>query len=205
MKKEKIILVLNGKLFKKSKLTLFLKDYSKIICVDGAANKVINANMKPDYIIGDLDSISRINLVKYKNKIIELKDQNYNDLQKALNWLKNNGTSNIDVIGFDGKRADHMINNFNIIIDDINNFNIKIITERGTFYTVDKKMTFNNILNKSVSLFNKNPNNQISSKGLKYELKDRILLNMYEGTLNLAIQNDISLTTKHKILIFISN
>ena len=205
MKKEKIILVLNGKLFKKSKLTLFLKDYSKIICVDGAANKVINANMKPDYIIGDLDSISRINLVKYKNKVVELKDQNYNDLQKALNWLKNNGTSNIDIIGFDGKRADHMINNFNIIIDDINNFNIKIITERGTFYTVDKKMTFNNILNKSVSLFNKNPNNQISSKGLKYELKDRILLNMYEGTLNLAIQNDISLTTKHKILIFISN
>ncbi|MDB4126191.1 thiamine diphosphokinase [Candidatus Marinimicrobia bacterium] len=205
MKKEKIILVLNGKLFKKSKLTLFLKDYSKIICVDGAANKVINANMKPDYIIGDLDSISRINLVKYKNKIVELKDQNYNDLQKALNWLKNNGTSNIDIIGFDGKRADHMINNFNIIIDDINNFNIKIITERGTFYTVDKKMTFNNILNKSVSLFNKNPNNQISSKGLKYELKDRILLNMYEGTLNLAIQNNITVVTKYKILIFISN
>jgi len=205
MKKEKIILVLNGKLFKKSKLTLFLKDYSKIICVDGAANKVINANMKPDHIIGDLDSISRINLVKYKNKVVELKDQNYNDLQKALNWLKNNGTSNIDIIGFDGKRADHMINNFNIIIDDINNFNIKIITERGTFYTVDKKMTFNNILNKSVSLFNKNPNNQISSKGLKYELKDRILLNMYEGTLNLAIQNNITVVTKYKILIFISN
>ena len=205
MKKEKIILVLNGKLFKKSKLTLFLKNYSKIICVDGAANKVINANMKPDYIIGDLDSISRINLVKYKNKVVELKDQNYNDLQKALNWLKNNGTSNIDIIGFDGKRADHMINNFNIIIDDINNFNIKIITERGTFYTVDKKMTFNNILNKSVSLFNKNPNNKISSKGLKYELKDRILLNMYEGTLNLAIQNNITVVTKYKILIFISN
>ena len=135
MKKEKIILVLNGNLFKKSELTLFLKKYNKIICVDGAANKVINAKIKPNYIIGDLDSISRINLVKYKNKIVELKDQNYNDLQKALNWLKNNGTSNIDIIGFDGKRADHMINNFNIIIDSINDLNIKIITEKGTFYT----------------------------------------------------------------------
>jgi thiamine pyrophosphokinase len=98
-----------------------------------------------------------------------------------------------------------MINNFNIIIDAINDFNVKIITEKGTFYTVDKKIILNNVLNKSISLFNKNPNNQISSKGLKYELKDRILLKMYEGTLNLAIQNDISLTTKHKILIFISN
>ena len=205
MKKEKIILVLNGKLFKKSELTLFLKKYNKIICVDGAANKVINANVKPDYIIGDLDSISRTNLIKYKNKIIKFKNQNYNDLQKALIWLKKKGTSNMDIIGFDGKRADHMINNFNIIIDSINDLNIKIITEKGTFYTVDKNITFNNVLNKSVSIFNKNQNNKISSKGLKYELKDRILTNIYDGTLNLAIKNNVSLVTKQKILIFISN
>ena len=205
MKKEKIILVLNGKLFKKSELTLFLKKYNKIICVDGAANKVINANVKPDYIIGDLDSISRTNLIKYKNKIIKFKNQNYNDLQKALNWLNKKGTSDIDIIGFDGKRADHMINNFNIIIDSINDLNIKIITEKGTFYTVDKNITFNNVLNKSVSIFNKNQNNKISSKGLKYELKDRILTNIYDGTLNLAIKNNVSLVTKQKILIFISN
>jgi len=205
MKKEKIILVLNGKLFKKSELTLFLKKYNKIICVDGAANKVINANIKPDYIIGDLDSISRTNLIKYKNKIIKFKNQNYNDLQKALIWLKKKGTSDMDIIGFDGKRADHMINNFNIIIDSINDLNIKIITEKGTFYTVDKNITFNNVLNKSVSIFNKNQNNKISSKGLKYELKDRILTNIYDGTLNLAIKNNVSLVTKQKILIFISN
>ena len=205
MKKEKIILVLNGNLFKKSELTLFLKKYNKIICVDGAANKVINAKIKPNYIIGDLDSISRTNLIKYKNKIIKLKNQNYNDLQKALNWLKNKGINDIDIIGFDGKRADHMINNFNIIIDSINDLNIKIITEKGTFYTVDKNITFNNVLNKSVSIFNKNQNNKISSKGLKYELKDRILTNIYDGTLNLAIKNNVSLVTKQKILIFISN
>ena len=205
MKKEKIILVLNGNLFKKSKLTLFLNKYNKIICVDGAANKVINAKIKPNYIIGDLDSISRTNLIKYKNKIIELKNQNYNDLQKALKWLKNKGINDMDIIGFDGKRADHMINNFNIIIDSINDLNIKIITEKGTFYTVDKNITFNNVLNKSISIFNKNLNNKISSKGLKYELKDRILKNIYDGTLNLAIKNDVSLITNQKILIFISN
>tara|TARA_B110000196_G_scaffold93913_1_gene81224 strand:- start:191 stop:808 length:618 start_codon:yes stop_codon:yes gene_type:complete len=205
MKKEKIILVLNGNLFKKSELTLFLKKYNKIICVDGAANKVINAKIKPNYIIGDLDSISRTNLIKYKNKIIKLKNQNYNDLQKALNWLKNKGINDIDIIGFDGKRADHMINNFNIIIDSINDLNIKIITEKGTFYTVDKNITFSNVLNKSISIFNKNLNNKISSKGLKYELKDRILKNIYDGTLNLAIKNDVSLITNQKILIFISN
>ena len=61
MKKEKIILVLNGILPKKNHLIDFLKNYDTIICVDGAANKVVNANLKPDYILGDLDSVKKTN------------------------------------------------------------------------------------------------------------------------------------------------
>ena len=59
MKKEKIILVLNGILPKKNHLIDFLKNYDTIICVDGAANKVVNANLKPDYILGYLESVKK--------------------------------------------------------------------------------------------------------------------------------------------------
>ena len=44
MKKEKIILVLNGKIPKKNELTSILKKYDKIICADGAANKIIKVS-----------------------------------------------------------------------------------------------------------------------------------------------------------------
>ena len=68
MKKEKIILVLNGKLPKKNNLIVFLNAYDTIICVDGAANRVINADIKPHYILGDLDSIE----LMYKKKYSEI-------------------------------------------------------------------------------------------------------------------------------------
>ena len=84
MKKEKIILVLNGKLPKKADLYVFLKKYNKVICADGATNQVIQTNIKPDLIMGDLDSIEKTILEKYKENTIELTDQNYNDFQKIL-------------------------------------------------------------------------------------------------------------------------
>ena len=76
MKKEKIILVLNGKLPKKNDLAQYLSQYTAIFCADGAANKVIKIGSEPYYIMGDLDSVSKKNKINYKSKIIELNDQN---------------------------------------------------------------------------------------------------------------------------------
>ena len=202
MKKEKIILVLNGKLPKKSYLINFLKDYTKIICADGAANKVVKAGIKPDFIIGDLDSVQKN--IALENKTIKLKNQNYNDLYKTLNWLKNKGITKLDIIGADGKRPDHMIANFDIIFKKINHFNIKIFTDYGIFYTVDKEKIFENCLNKKISIFSPDQNNKITSNGLKYELKNKQLTYLYEGSLNQAIKNKITIKTKHEIFVFIS-
>ena len=202
MKKEKIILVLNGKLPKKSYLINFLKDYTKIICADGGANKVVKAGIKPDCIIGDLDSVQKN--IALKNKTIQLKNQNYNDLYKALDWLKNQKITEIDIIGADGKRPDHMIANFDIIFKRISHFNIKIFTDYGTFYTVDKEKIFENCLNKQISIFSPIQNNRITSNGLKYELKNKQLTHLYEGSLNQAIKNKFTIKTKYEIFVFIS-
>ena len=43
MKKEKIILVLNGQIPKKDELKSFIKQYNQIICADGAANEIIKS------------------------------------------------------------------------------------------------------------------------------------------------------------------
>ena len=43
MKKEKIILILNGKIPNWKNILFFLKNYDSIICTDGAANKIISS------------------------------------------------------------------------------------------------------------------------------------------------------------------
>jgi len=204
MKKEKIILILNGELSNYKDITSFLQKYNLIICADGAANKIIELGIEPNYILGDLDSINGTNLKKYSKNIIELKNQNYNDLYKSLLWLKEQNIKKIDVIGIDGKRIDHTIGNFGIILDCISFIDITIHTEHGTIYTIDKERIFKDCYKKNISIFNSIPENKITTNGLKYELNNSELKKIYTGTLNRAIKNEIKIKTKYKILIYIN-
>ena len=204
MKKEKIILVLNGQIPSLKKISFFLKKYNSIICTDGAANKIIKLGIEPNYILGDLDSINNFYLEKYYDRIIELKDQNYNDLHKSLLWCKEKNIKHIDIIGIDGERIDHTIGNFSIILDCISFIDITIYTEYGTIYTINKERTFKNCYKKNISIFNSMPGNKITTNGLKYELNNANLKKFYTGTLNKAIENEIKIKTKDKILIYIN-
>ena len=170
--------------------------------MDGAANRVINADIKPHYILGDLDSIKK-NIIT-NNKTIKLYNQNYNDLYKSLEWLKEQKIKKIDIIGIDGKRPDHMIGNFDIIFKKLNDFDINIFTNYGIFHTAHKKQVFNNCLNKNISIFSPIQKNKITTTGLEYELKNKELNHLYEGTLNKAIKNKITIESKEKIFVFIS-
>lgn len=205
MKNNKIILVLNGRLFNKNKLIKLLKKYSTIIAADGAANKLIDLNIVPDHILGDLDSIKKDYKDKYCERLIELKDQDLNDLHKSILWLKKRKVTEVDIIGLDGKRFDHSIGNFSIILDCISFMKIKIFTKHGTFYTVDTKIKIKGCKNKFISIFDNSKNNKISTKNLKFELHNASLKKLYEGTLNYCLKNEIYIYTKNNILIFISN
>ena len=205
MKKEKIILILNGELSNYKDIRSFLKNYNIIICADGAANKIIKLGIEPDYILGDLDSIDTDNLKKYSKNIIELKNQEYNDLHKSLVWIKEQNIKKIDIIGIDGKRIDHTIGNFSIILDCISFVDITIYTEYGTIYTINKERTFKNCYKKNISIFNSISENKITTNGLKYELNNDNLTKLYMGTLNKAIKNEIKIKTKDKILIYIND
>ena len=204
MKKEKIILILNGNLLIKKNLKKILKNYNSIICTDGGANKIINLGIEPNYILGDMDSIDKKNLKKYSQNIIKLKNQDYNDFHKTLLWAKEQNIKKIDIIGIDGKRLDHTIGNFSIILECISFIDITIFTDYGNIYTINKEKTFKNCYKKNISLFNPIPQNKITTYGLEYELNDFSLKEIYRGTLNTAINDEITVKTKNKLLIFIS-
>lgn len=205
MKKEKIILVLNGELPKKNKFITIFKNYDKIFCADGSANYLLNFDINPDFIIGDLDSVDKSKLQTYCGNIIELPDQNFNDLEKILIWCIKNKHSSLDIIGMDGKRIDHTIGNFSIILKFINKIKINIFTNSGIFYTIEKNRIFKNLKNNYISIFSSKPDNLISTSGLKYELKNKKLAYMNSGTLNYAIKNKVEVNCNDNILFFIAN
>ena len=205
MKKEKIILVLNGEIPKKKNLISYIFGYNKILCADGAANTILNYDIYPDFILGDLDSICPEKLKHYNGKIIDLPDQNLNDLEKILIWCIDNNYNNIDIIGIDGKRIDHTIGNFSIILRFINKLNIDIITESGIFYTIKNETIIKNLKKKYISIFSYDSHNEISTIGLRYELKNNKLAELSSGTLNYAIKDEVKVFCKNNILFFIAH
>jgi len=204
MKKEKIILVLNGQIPKKDELISFIKKYNQIICTDGAANEMIKLNIYPDFILGDIDSL-QTDSINTRSKIIKLEDQNLNDFQKALTWLKDKDYNTIDIIGMDGKRIDHTIGNFSIILKELFNFDLTVFTESGIFYTIKTKRKFKDIYNRYFSIFSPKKDTKITTWGLKYELKNKTLDNIHKGTLNFANENEVEIETNNEVLVFISN
>ena len=205
MKKHKIILVLNGELPKKNHLISKVEKYDKILCADGAANVLINYGINPDFILGDLDSVNKDTLKKFKGNIINLPDQNLNDLEKILLWIIKKKIKDVDVIGMDGKRIDHTLGNFSVILKYIKKIKINIFTKSGIFYTINLSKVFNNIKNSYISIFSNDLNTFISSDGLKFELENKNLPELNSGTLNYAIKNKVTIKSNGSILLFVSN
>ncbi len=63
-----------------------LRDAEMIICCDGAAEKLVANGLKPDIIIGDLNSVSPGLKERYSYILVQDSYQETNDLTKAVNW-----------------------------------------------------------------------------------------------------------------------
>ena len=90
-----IVLFGNGDLPVHSISRKKLQEAATLICVDGGADKVISLGIKPDIILGDLDSVVK-DEKHYQCPVISLKDQSKNDLEKSLHWCIKQNISEID-------------------------------------------------------------------------------------------------------------
>ena len=57
-----------------------------IICCDGAANRFLKCSRKPDYVVGDLDSIDVEAHTMFQDRLVPLPSEQSSDLEKALQF-----------------------------------------------------------------------------------------------------------------------
>jgi len=99
-----------------------LKKYSKgyyIIAADSGCNILFKYNVKPDLIMGDLDSIDKEILNGYLNSGVELtkfpKHKDYSDTELSVQEAIRRGAEEITILGATGGRIDHLLANLNIL------------------------------------------------------------------------------------------
>ena len=88
-----------------------------IIAADGGANHLKKYNLKPQLIVGDMDSISEQSLINDKTieKITYNTDKDQTDTELATIEAFKRGFSHITLIAATGKRLDHTLANLELL------------------------------------------------------------------------------------------
>ena len=150
----------------------------------------------PDFIIGDLDSISTktLNYYRNKSKIIGIKRQNDTDIEKCLKFAIRRGIKETILTGVTGDRLDHTFCNLGIVSKFFDKIGIKIIAEKSLLATYTGNVKISTRPGETISLYGFNEKTKITSKGLKYPLKQVSLpFGKKESTSNVALSGSVSL------------
>jgi thiamine pyrophosphokinase len=201
------LIVLDGEINKALLVKLRRSAYQIFISADGASNKLYKWKIIPDYIIGDLDSITQKALAYFRKKKVLIKqiaEQEHTDFEKCIMHALSKKIKNITVIGYGGRRSDHYLNNFNVMKRYYKKCRIKLIDKDFEIFFAEKTTEFNCKSGETVSLMAMPKADGITTYGLQYPLKNESLeFGVREGTLNKTIENKVRIEFKKgDLLIF---
>ena len=180
-----------------------LQDANTIICCDGAVNHLVKNGMEPHYILGDMDSIDDNLKNKYRDRIIELPGQDENDLRKAIVWAESSDAKKATILGATGKRDDHALANIFTLLQYPSTLEITMCSNYGIFSVLENEKTFESFTGQQISLFAIDPTIEVTSNNLKYNMNNKVLTNLYCGSLNESFKDSFTLTLSHgRILVY---
>ena len=119
---QRIIIFANGELpdVEKARLLLHRNDY--IICADGGTRHAMDLSLMPNLVIGDMDSIERVQWQRLENDGVSIElfphDKNETDLELAINRALELNPKKLLIIGALGGRFDQMLGNLALLSDN---------------------------------------------------------------------------------------
>jgi len=195
---KRALIIANGEPPRKQLLQSLSKEADAIICADGGANTALKFGIRPDVIVGDLDSVHAEALVKFqKVPTCEDTDDDSTDLEKAISWAIKQKYDHITVVGAAGKRLDHTVGNLGVLPKFYPDALVRLVDDLGELTYIGKELTFAGKRGDVVSLIPLNRCEGITTKGLRYGLEDEVLeLGVREGTSNVVIASPVTITVK---------
>lgn len=198
---KKCIILANGDKPKKSVVAFLIESgYTTLICADGGANSALKLGLKPDYIIGDLDSIEQ-NAKEYfagRCRIIQMKRQNDTDVEKCLKFAISKGFIEAIMLGATGSRLDHSFCNLGIVLKFFSKIKIRILHDNSLLQALTGNVTLQTSPGEVISIYGFDSKTNVTSVGLKYALSNTPLpFGVRESTSNIALGNNVKLNIKN--------
>ena len=202
MRKIDAVILANGDYPSASLPLQILKEAPYVACCDGGANEYIAKGHLPDIIIGDGDSLSEENRMKYASLIHHNPNQETNDQTKAVQYLLAQGKRSIAIVGATGKREDHTIGNISLLMEYMRmGADVRSYTDYGEFIPCKDTCVFECYPGQQVSIFN------FTAKGLKSECLAYPIYDFttwWQGTLNRCTGTSFTIEAEGEFLVFLN-
>lgn len=198
----KVLIVANGE---KPAKDLFLSELNKadiLIAADGGALTCLDYHVKPDVIVGDMDSFN--NHADHKLNIIFDPDQETNDLEKALNYSLKAGGTHVTVLGATGSRLDQTLKNISVMAQFNSKFDDIVFRDsHGWMKILPRSYSLKTVPGTPISLFPISGHvSGIKTTGLEYPLNNEPLENgVRDGSSNKATTHEIKISHQNGILL----
>lgn len=195
-------LIANGEISSIEKLKIELQKYERVVAVDGGLSQCQKMGIIPDLIVGDFDSCPKglVDVYSSVPKVILPEDKDETDLEVAIREEFQRKADKITVFGSWGNRIDHSLTNALIV----GRFPQKLFLETETEILFALKNSAYLSVRKGqivslIPLFG--AASGITTKGLKWELKNGKLDFHFIGISNVCLQENISIEIDQGMLL----
>lgn len=198
-----------------------------VIAVDGGFDYLLQANISPDLVIGDFDSVTSCHISKTKlipdcETLSFPPEKDYTDMHLAVKEGIIRGFDTFVIYGGLGGRIDHSLANIQLlawlagqgmsgyligsgqVITSITNTSFSVKNETTPDNRI--KALFSPVTNRYISIISQSDISKgVTIKGLKYETDNTTLTNNFAlGTSNNYTGSDYMITVKNGTLIIVS-
>ena len=177
----KVLLFVNGDLPDPANLLSMIHSNDILVAVDGGLHHIHKLGLKPDLIIGDLDSADSDKVKDWQKKGVKVldypADKNETDLELAMDEALKLSFSTIWVVAALGSRIDHTLGNiFLLTRPDLARKDVRLVDGENEVFIIRSSFTIHGRPGQRVSLLPiHGPVECIQTTGLQYPLDNETL------------------------------
>ena len=188
-----------------------LREADFVVCCDSAYCQfsIFNSQFSiPFVVIGDGDSLSEADKRALGDRWIQVDEQDYNDLHKAMAWAANRyplSTTHYTLLGATGRREDHTLGNISYLVtfaEEYPGIDLEMLTDHGRFTAFRGCRRFDTFPRQQVSVFSMDPGQPVSGSGLKWPLDGMRIRRWWQATLNEALADSVELRSEGWLVLF---
>lgn len=202
------VILANGEFPRREYPLWLLKNADVVVCCDSALNvrRLRRLGVEPAAVVGDLDSISDAERKSLGDKAVKVEEQDYNDLNKAFLWLRENcpEATEIQILGATGKSEAHALGNLSYLLFwekqyalEASGIKVEMVSDYNTAFAVCDSCELHIGEGRKVSFFAQDPSLRISTTGLRWPLDGLSFDYWFRGSLNMAENDVVKLVFNH--------